>query len=48
MKSRTQHIPRPVPPPNRLICDVCGELVNGIHTNWICKFFVWLDKWKLD
>jgi hypothetical protein len=35
---------KPIGPPNRIICDACGELKEGKHTNWICMFFKWLDK----
>jgi len=35
---------KPVPPPGRLVCEACGELVDGKHTNWMCQFLGWLDR----
>jgi hypothetical protein len=34
----------PSPPPERLICDACGDITASGHTNWICRFFGWLDR----
>jgi len=34
----------PVPPPKRLICQACGNITETGHTNWMCKFIIWLDK----
>lgn len=33
---------KPSPPPGRYICNVCGVLKDGKHTNWICKLFEWV------
>lgn len=34
----------PEPPPNRILCNACGPLVNGKHTSFICRMLQQLDK----
>lgn len=29
--------PPPPAPATRVVCEACGELKNGRHTNWLCR-----------
>ena len=34
----------PKPPPNRIYCDACGFIPDGIHRSIICKLIAAVDK----
>ncbi len=45
MKKPTPIPPEPIMPPNRLVCDHCGDITEtGKHTFFMCRFVGWLQK----
>ncbi|MFA6204432.1 MAG: hypothetical protein WC710_14735 [Gallionella sp.] len=36
--------PNPMPPPNRQICDTCGDITTTGHTGWICRLVAWVNR----
>lgn len=29
---------KPMPPPGRMVCELCGELLpGGLHRGWLCR-----------
>ncbi len=41
-----EKLEKPIPPPGRDICEACGKLENGKHTNWLCRLIGLLTKRK--